>query len=170
MKTFHLPNAWATKSVPAQCRHRRILTIIIQRICHLEDEEPIIQSRSSQHTRTAHHACQRYSWPFRTGKQSDTPEPDFLPLQNEMCGAHTSTVMDRKAEGVKLYYTSSESGRRFPDHHRWTTPATGVYQLPLPTQRSTYRKGKSIYIVHWPSIPDRITFSVSDTGPGIPCR
>lgn len=124
-----------------------------------------IQLARPTQLRTAHHACQRYSWPFRTGKRQIHHEPDFLPLQRNV-QAHTLYRNGSKSgRSEALLYL--RSGRRFPDHHRWTTPATSAYQLPY-QRREAHRKGEIHLHCSLTEYPDRITFSVSDTGPGIP--
>lgn len=85
---------------------------------------------------------------------------------NEMCRLILSTVMDRKAEGVKLYYTSEVA-----DDFQITTDEQRLQQVLinfLTNAEKHTEKGEIHLHCSLTEYPDRITFSVSDTGPGIP--
>ena len=85
---------------------------------------------------------------------------------NEMCKRILSTVADRKAEGVKLYYTSEVA-----DDFRITTDEQRLQQVLINflTNAEKYTQEGEIHLhCSLTEHPDRITFSVSDTGPGIP--
>lgn len=85
---------------------------------------------------------------------------------NEMCKRILSTVADRKVEGVKLYYTSEVA-----DDFRITTDEQRLQQVLINflTNAEKYTQEGEIHLhCSLTEYPDRITFSVSDTGPGIP--
>lgn len=85
---------------------------------------------------------------------------------NEMCKRILSTVADRKAEGVKLYYTSEVA-----DDFRITTDEQRLQQVLINflTNAEKYTQEGEIHLhCSLTEYPDKITFSVSDTGPGIP--
>lgn len=84
---------------------------------------------------------------------------------NEMCRLILSTVMDRKAEGVKLYYTSEVA-----DDFQITTDEQRLQQVLINFLTNAEKHTEKEIHLHCSltEYPDRITFSVSDTGPGIP--
>ena len=85
---------------------------------------------------------------------------------NEMCRLILSTIMDRKAEGVKLYYTSEVA-----DDFQITTDEQRLQQVLinfLTNAEKHTEKGEIHLHCSVTEYPDRITFSVSDPGPGIP--
>ena len=85
---------------------------------------------------------------------------------NEMCRLILSTVMDRKAEGVKFIIPRKwQTISRSP---QMNNACNKCLSTSLTNAEKHTEKGEIHLHCSLTEYPDRITFSVSDTGPGIP--
>lgn len=87
---------------------------------------------------------------------------------NELCEMSVSTVMHRKAEGVNLHFTSEVT-----DDYKILTDGNRVKQVLINflTNAEKYtRQGEIRLHCSLSENPGSVTFSVTDTGPGIPAE
>lgn len=85
---------------------------------------------------------------------------------NELCKMSISTVMHRKVEGVRLYFTSEVE-----DDYKILTDGNRVKQVLINflTNAEKFTKHGEIHLnCSLSEYPGFVTFSVADTGPGIP--